>query len=114
MSIPYIFNPLGITPDINTGGGGDDNTTSYAFSISGITNPAEANGNYIEQSTGIYKHETNGYYVSRDTVAVYWCLSSIKNPVSPAYANFYAINSSGITNPWDATEWVANTSGSDV
>ena len=82
-------------------------STSYAFSISGITNPVEANGNYIEQSTGVYKNETNEYYVSRDGIANYWCLSPLKNPSSPAYANFF-INDSSITNPWDATLWSTN------
>jgi hypothetical protein len=84
---------------------GDDNTTSYAFSISGITTPAEANGNYIEQSAGVYKHETNEYYVSRDNMMAYWCLSPTVKPNNPGNANFYGNGSHGIANPWEVTDW---------
>lgn len=97
----------GISDWVESGGSDSgDSNTAIAFSISGITNPTEANGNYIEQSVDaygakIYKHETNDYYVSRDVAVAYWCLSPIASPADPTASNFYGVSAD---NPWEETE----------
>jgi hypothetical protein len=104
----YGAGTLVITKGGNTGSdSGNDENTSYAFSISGITNPAEANGNYIQQVPGVYQHETNEYYVSKIAVTNTWSISPTINPQTPAYANFFedTTASSSVTNPWEVTEW---------
>lgn len=75
--------------------------------VSGITNPADANGVYILTETEkVWKHESANYWILLWSDA-YWMITNYTSPTNPSESNFYAINSYSHLMPWEVPEWNA-------
>lgn len=75
--------------------------------VSGITNPADANGYYALQSENVWKHETADYWITVfSSSGWYWMISNKSDPANPGESLFYDMTgASDPGNPWDLTNW---------
>ena len=92
-----------IKDNITTTGSADGSR----IEVSGITNPADANGYYAMQSENLWKHETADYWITVfSSSGWYWMISNKSNPANPSESLFYAFTATSEPgNPWDVTGW---------
>ncbi len=92
-----------IKDNITTTGSAD----GTRIEVSGITNPADANGHYALQSENVWKHESANYWITVFfSSGYYWMISNKSNPANPSESLFYDFTGAGEPgNPWDPTNW---------
>ena len=103
-----------IKDNITTTGSAD----GTRIEVSGITNPADANGVYILTETEkVWKHESADYWISQWTSQEsesFWLIANTSSPSNPGMAIFIGPGSSS-SMPWEMSDWSAmNGSGSPV
>lgn len=91
-----------IKDNITTTGSAD----GTRIEVSGITNPADANGYYALQSANLWKHETANYWITLFS-GLYWMISDKSAPASPGECIFFAtMTGPEVVKPWEIdTNW---------
>ena len=76
--------------------------------VSGITSPAEANGDYILTETeNVWKNDSADYWISSWNNAYYWMISAVDNAANPGSSLFYGHTTSS-SMPWEVTSWTSS------